>query len=245
MANFDFLQTERQYNDMINAVQTAAGQQAAALQKVGDAITSASQANIAFMKEQAAIARADLAPFREAGQRSTKELENMLGLNGAAAQAKSYEMVLQNPETQQILQFGVDAFNKSAASKGMLRSGRTVESLFKLGTDIARSQVSNKQNMLFNLASMGEAAAAQSAQQSMALGQQVAGQNTWAAENMANMYMAQGNLASQTTMQVAQLNAMKPQSSGSPLGKVGMMFGGGALAGLFGGGAAGLVGGLI
>lgn len=245
---YDWLKSNENINTMANAINNAAMVQSKAAEKAANIARESADKTISFLKQQADVARQDLAPFRQAGVAGTQELMSMLGLRGQEAQAQAYENVLQGPETQQIMQFGVDAFEKTAAAQGMLRSGRSMESLFKLGQDIAKSQISKKQDMLFNMMQVGTQAAAGSAGVAQQLGQAVGQQEQYASSAAANAALSQGSLQAQAMLQTAQLNVMRPEEKKtSPLKALAGLIGGGigsfALGGLIGGGLGALGGG--
>ena len=77
---------ENPYDGIASAIAQGAGVQAAAINRASDIAKETAEKNIAFLTEQSAIARDDLAPFREAGVNGVNGVYDLLGMNGSEAQ---------------------------------------------------------------------------------------------------------------------------------------------------------------
>lgn len=126
--------------------------------------------------------------FADRGEADAYAMAN--GTGGA-----QYGGFTESPGYQYRLNQGLDAVEASAASRGMLRSGSTLNALNQTAQDYATNEYGAHINRLMGAAGMGQQAASQ---------QVAANQN--AAANMSNTYAAQGN--AQAAGAIAQGNAM-------------------------------------
>ena len=103
--------------------------------------------------------RADLKPYMDIGYKSLASISDLLGYNGAEAQAKAMQSFQQDPGQQFMLKQGIGALDQSAASKGGLFSGRQMKALNDYGQGMANQNYSNYYNRLWNNANMGRGTA--------------------------------------------------------------------------------------
>lgn len=111
-------------------VQAAAATEAGKLQ--ADAAEKARQ-NTREMYEKT---RADLAPYRELGEKALKTYENLLGLESKDANAKQAALE-KTPGYQFTLEQGLQAVQNSYATKGLARSGPAIKAAAKYAADLA------------------------------------------------------------------------------------------------------------
>jgi hypothetical protein len=187
------IQQHNPFDDLSASISEAARIQATSAREAGDLMRGIADQNMSFLREQANIARTDLAPFRQAGLSAQNELTNLLGLNGNQVQGQAVNKILQGAETQAKLNFGTDAIARTAAAGGQLQSGRVMEQLFKYGTDLAATQIGATQDRLLQLTGVGAQAAGQSASISNLLGQTLSQQNQMGGEAQSNAILAAGN----------------------------------------------------
>lgn len=132
---------------------------------------------IEFQKESRDIARADLQPFREAGESALPGLQELV--NDPNAQLA---FIQDNPFFDALTNQASDTLFANQAARGKTGSGGTAEelqnSLLRLGTDLVNQSIGQRQN----LASIGSNAAA---------GQATLTQNTGNA--VGNLLTQQGN----------------------------------------------------
>lgn len=102
--------------------------------------------------------RQDLAPFTQAGTGAVSQLQQLLGLTGGGAQAAS--ALAQYPGYQFTMDQGVQALDRSAASKGLLLSGGQLKDVTAYGQGLASTQYQNAVANISSLASLGENAGA-------------------------------------------------------------------------------------
>lgn len=129
--------------------------------------------------------RSDLAPFTQTGVGAAHTLASLFGLNRNGLNPttmKRAQLALANyPGYQFALNQGVQALDRSAASRGLLLSGGQMKDLTTFGQGLASQTFGNMFSQLYQLAGLGESAGAQTG----AFGQQ-------AGANIGNSYMAAG-----------------------------------------------------
>lgn len=115
-----------------------------------------------------------------------RDFTNLDEANAFAAQNATggtpYQGFTATPGYDFRLQQGIDAIDASAASRGGLFSGATMENALRFGQDYATSEYTNYLNRLQGIAGAGQSAAAGQGAAGMQFGQQ-AGQNALAAGN--------------------------------------------------------------
>lgn len=138
-----------------------------------DAANKGTQAGIDEQKRQFDLTRQDQMPWLDAGR-------GALGQMGAL-NSGDFSSFTQSPDYQFAQQQGLQAMDRSAASRGNLFSGGHSADLLKFGQGLASQNYNNYYNRLASLAGVGQTAATN-------LGQ--FGQNT--AGSLAGLYGAQG-----------------------------------------------------
>lgn len=132
---------------------------------------------------------------------------------------------------------GLDAIQRAASSKGMLGSGRLLQSLVDYGQGMASQEYGNTLSRLAGLVNMGQQSASQNAQNAMAVGSQTGQLTSNLGDTFANSFLAQGNALSQANLAAnQQYQVIGGGGGGGGLGGIGSVLGGlGSLAssGLF------------
>ena len=202
---FSMLNPQQTFNMLRDSINNAASIQEGAVQKAADIATATAEKNIKYLEGQASIARADLAPFVNAGRAGVDELKNMLGLNGADAQNAAVQKTLSSPQVMQEIEMGTNTFIRSAVAKGYMNSGRAAQELFDVGRNTAANAVDRRNTGLAALANIGGNAAGASANVAMQQGELVARQNTYAGDANSNAALSIGNIQSNAVLNSAQL----------------------------------------
>lgn len=114
--------------------------------KQASATRDATAQNVGLQREMFDQNRADLAPWREAGQVGLSRLLNP-SANFAASPGYDYR-----------LQQGVRAVDHGAAARGMLGSGSRLKALMQLGQDMGSQEYGNWWNQNAGLAGLGQTA---------------------------------------------------------------------------------------
>jgi len=132
-------------------------------------------------------------PYYDSGTGSLSMLLNSLGLNGDAgkqAALKAYQDY--NPGFQSALDMGVQARDRSAASRGMLGSGNQAMALQKYGQDLQNQNYGDWQSKIGGLTQLGQqAAAGMTGQQN-----QLAGLEMGLGNQLSGLYQNMGGQAS-------------------------------------------------
>lgn len=186
-----------------------AGNQAGNLSALGTA--QAMNASYDALKNANSLARKDLtdhnywqpqydAAYRQNGALSM--LQNSLGLNGQDGKISALSAFQNsNPGFESALDMGIQARDRSAASRGMLGSGNQQMAITKYANDLANQNYGDWQSKLGGLAQLGsQAAAGMTGQQNNlasldnGLGQQLANMFMGGTQNAMNA-MYNGNMA--------------------------------------------------
>jgi hypothetical protein len=139
-------------------------------------------------------ARADVAPFRQAGVNALGVVSDLSGANGPDAATKALANYQTSPGYQFQLGQGLRAIDAGAASTGILRSGATIKAEQAFGQGLADSDFGTYYNRLMDLTKVGASAATGTAQTDASAGTATAGiiGNTAAGiSNAANNYANQ------------------------------------------------------
>jgi len=203
----------------------AASAQEAAAERSAAAQREAADKSIAAQREMFDIGRADLAPYRQGGTTAQNQLMTLLGIGGdTTAQgygkyARDFGMsdFTTDPGYQFRLEQGMRALNASAAAKGMGMSGANIKGATEYGQNLGSQEYQNAFNRyqtnraaqldpLFKLYGGGQAAAAGSASQAGALGQNLGQTYTGLGQGLGQAAVASGN--AQASGYINQANAI-------------------------------------
>lgn len=175
-----------------------AGAAATAAVGIGGAImqsgATSSAASSARQAQQQALdqARADTEPWRTAGTNALNVTGDLAGANGPDAATAAMKNFYTSPGYQFRMDEGLRGVDASAAARGMLRSGATLKGEMDYAQGQASSEFSNYYNRLYDLSKLGEAAATNSADQSVATGRGIAATDIGAGNAQSSIY---GNTA--------------------------------------------------
>lgn len=157
-----------------------------AASKAADAGVSASRDNIALARDIFNTARADNALFRDVGNRSALALGQLMGLVPKGPGPSPVDLFRKSPGYQFRLGEGVKALDRSAAARGLLRSGGTMKAVQRYGEGLASDEFNNYVNRLGTLAGFGTNANASN---------QAAGANLQSGVTAANNAAAQARIS--------------------------------------------------
>lgn len=156
-----------------------ASMQSRAAKRASRAQERAAEAGIGLQRETRDMIREDMSPFRDQGLNALGALQYEMGLG---AQPEGYGGFQAQPGYQFMMDQGLGAVEASAAGRGGLYSGSTMQALQERGMGIADQSYGMHMNRLFQLAGSGQNAAA---------GLAAANQNS--ANAITNLYGQQGN----------------------------------------------------
>jgi hypothetical protein len=106
-----------------------------------------------------AAAEAQQQPYAQAGGRGLSELMDAMGLNGAEAAAGALSRFQTGPGYSFAMDQGVNALDRSAASRGGLYSGGAARELTQFGQGLANQEWNTRLSQLAGLAGTGQQAA--------------------------------------------------------------------------------------
>jgi hypothetical protein len=138
---------------------------------------------------------------------------------------------------------GLDAIQRAASARGMLGSGRLLQSLADYGQGMASQQYGETLSRLAGLAGMGQQSATNAANIFGNLGQSTGQLTANLGDTLANSYLARGNALSQSLLASNQRHQIIGGGGGGGLGGIGSVLGGlGSLIGSSSTGGSGLMG---
>lgn len=156
--------------------------QASAAKSAANAQTAAANRQIKLQRDIYKDQRKLFRPYRQTGRIATNALNYELGLRADAP--KNYQGFQATPGYQFALDQGIGAIDASAASRGNLLSGATLQDLQEYGTGLANQEYGTYLDRLYGQANLGQASVA---------GTAAAGQNfaTGTSNALANIGNAQ------------------------------------------------------
>jgi hypothetical protein len=180
---------------LISGSKSASAQKQAA-QTASDSSLQSTRESIASQEKLANQARADLSPWKTTGEAALSKL--WAGVNSGAFDVGTVD-VTKDPSYAWRMSEGVNALDKSAASRGRLLSGAQQQGVADYAQNLASTEYSNayarqsaektnQYNMLNNLSNTGQSAAAGQAAVSQNLSSSTA--NTLAANSVAQQNSA-------------------------------------------------------
>lgn len=147
-----------------NAQQSATQTQSSALQAAQAAQSQQADNSLNFLRYAYDTSRGDQAPYRQAGQQALGMLTPQV--TGQFQETPGYRFAFDQ---------GVQALDRSAASRGLLNSGAQARALTRYGQGVANQEYGNYLNRLSALAGTGQTATQASGQAAQAYGQGAAG----------------------------------------------------------------------
>lgn len=128
-----------------------------------NAASSAADKANATQRQALEVSRADLEPWRTAGQTALTGVQNAAGLNGQPGYDAALSAFHTSPGYQFQLDQGLRAVDAGAAAQGFGRSGAVLKAEQTFGTGLADKEFTDYYNRLFDLSKLGESAATGSA----------------------------------------------------------------------------------
>lgn len=136
-----------------------AGASVVAGNKAAKAQKSAAGMQVAEERRQYDQTRADFEPWRESGKKALTTLEQLYGLAPTpAGVATPFDMVKATPGYEFRKSEGLKAVERSAASRGLLKSGTALKAVDRFADGLASSEYEALAGRLAGLAGVGQAA---------------------------------------------------------------------------------------
>jgi hypothetical protein len=167
----------------IGAVATVAG---SAIQ--ADATSSAAGKATDAQTAAEERARVSLSPYNDAGKGAVEAVRGLSGANGPDAMTAALGSYQQSPGYQFQLGQGLRAVDAGAASQGILHSGATIKGEIGYAEGLAKQDFQTYYNNLFNLANLGENAAAKTGNNAITTGQGIAGTDVSSGAALTSIY---------------------------------------------------------
>jgi hypothetical protein len=133
--------------------------QGGAQKSAADAQGKAAQAGIDEQRRQFDAVQELMKPYVQAGNQSLDAQKDILGLNGADAQAKAISGLSNSSEMQALVKQGETGILQNAAATGGLRGGNTQGALAQFRPQMLSALIDKKYSRLGGLTSIGQASA--------------------------------------------------------------------------------------
>jgi hypothetical protein len=153
-----------------------------------DATKSAASGAINAQTAAEERARVALSPYNDAGQGAVEAVRGLSGANGPDAMSAALGSYQQSPGYQWQLGQGLRAVDAGAASQGILHSGATIKGEIGYAEGLAKQDFQTYYNNLFNLANLGENAAAKTGNNAVTTGQGIAGTDVSTGAALTSIY---------------------------------------------------------
>ena len=152
------------------AAVVGAGATMVAGSKAAKAQKQAANAQVAEYRRQYDTSRQDMMPWLETGRGALAQLARLYGIAGTdgSPDGDRYGGFTATPGYQWRLDQGVQAVERSAAARGLLRSGAAAKAIQRYGEGLASSEYGAYADRLAQLAGIGQASAAQTSASGMA-----------------------------------------------------------------------------
>lgn len=152
----------------------AAGKAQSAAAKRGiEAQVQANRESIEFQKQQFALQRELMDPFREAGLVGLEQMMALGGMSGPEAEAAAIQQIAEGEPFKFYEQQATQGILGGASATGGLRGGNVQRQLAEIRPNLLNSLVNERYSRLAGLSSAGQSAAAGQGSAAMALGANV------------------------------------------------------------------------
>lgn len=172
----------------------------------------ASEMGVEEQRRQFDAVQKILKPYADAGLSGLTGQQNLLGINGTAAQQAAIGNINNSAEMQTYLQQGENAILQNASATGGLRGGNTQAALAQFRPHLLNQLINQRYQNLAGLTSLGQNAAA---------GTGNAGMQT--ASNISNLYQQSGAAQAGAALAKGQASADMWNGVSQAIGQVGGM----------------------
>lgn len=193
---------------VISGAMSSKAQKSAAKTAAGAQI-DASEKSVEEQRRQFDAVQKLLKPYADAGLSGLTGQQDLLGINGTAAQQAAINNINNSSEMQTYLQQGENAILQNASATGGLRGGNTQAALAQFRPQLLNQLINQRYQNYAGLTSLGQNAAA---------GTGNAGMQT--ASNISNLYQQTGAAQAGAALAQGQANANMWNSVNSAIGQV-------------------------
>ncbi len=180
---------------VIGGVMSSKAQKSAA-RSASNAQVQASEMGVEEQRRQFDAVQKLLKPYADAGLSGLSGQQDLLGINGTAAQQAAINNINNSSEMQTYLQQGENAILQNASATGGLRGGNTQAALAQFRPQLLNQLINQRYQNYAGLTSLGQNAAA---------GTGNAGMQT--ASNISNLYQQTGAAQAGAALAQGQANA--------------------------------------
>ena len=192
-------------------VMSSKAQKKAANAAVG-AQMEASEMGVEEQRRQFDAVQKLLKPYADAGLSGLSGQQDLLGINGIAAQQAAIGNVNNSAEMQTYLQQGENAILQNASATGGLRGGNTQAALAQFRPQLLNQLINQRYQNLAGMTSLGQNAAAGTGNAGMQ-----------SASNISNLYQQSGAAQAGAALASGQASANMWNGVGSAIGTIGGM----------------------
>lgn len=153
-----------------------------------------------------------LKPYADAGLSGLSGQQDLLGINGTAAQQAAIGNINNSAEMQTYLQQGENAILQNASATGGLRGGNTQAALAQFRPQLLNQLINQRYQNLAGMTSLGQNAAAGTGNAGMQ-----------SASNISNLYQQSGAAQAGAALASGQASANMWNGVGSAIGTIGGM----------------------
>ena len=196
---------------VIGGVMSSKAQKSAA-NTAANAQIDASEKSVEEQRRQFDAVQKLLKPYADAGLSGLTGQQNLLGINGTAAQQAAINNINNSSEMQTYLQQGENAILQNASATGGLRGGNTQAALAQFRPQLLNQLINQRYQNLAGMTALGQNAAA---------GTGNAGMQT--ASNISNLYQQTGAAQAGAALAQGQASANMWNGVSSTIGTLGGM----------------------
>jgi len=196
---------------VIGGVMSSKAQKSAA-NTAANAQIDASEKSVEEQRRQFDALQKLLKPYADAGLSGLTGQQDLLGINGTAAQQAAINNINNSSEMQTYLQQGENAILQNASATGGLRGGNTQAALAQFRPQLLNQLINQRYQNLAGMTALGQNAAA---------GTGNAGMQT--ASNISNLYQQSGDAQAGAAMMRGQASANMWNGVSSTIGTLGTM----------------------
>lgn len=196
---------------IVGGVMSSRAQKKAA-NSAANAQIEASEMGVEEQRRQFDAVQKLLKPYADAGLSGLTGQQNLLGINGTAAQQAAIGNINNSAEMQTYLQQGENAILQNASATGGLRGGNTQAALAQFRPQLLNQLINQRYQNLAGMTALGQNAAA---------GTGNAGMQT--ASNISNLYQQTGAAQAGAALAQGQANANMWNGLTGAIGQVGGM----------------------
>jgi len=196
---------------VVGGVMSSRAQKKAA-NSAANAQIQSSEMGVQDQRRQFAAVQKLLKPYADAGLSGLSGQQDLLGINGTAAQQAAIGNVNNSSEMQTYLQQGENAILQNASATGGLRGGNTQAALAQFRPQLLNQLINQRYQNLAGMTSLGQNAAAGTGNAGMQ-----------AASNISNLYQQSGAAQAGAALASGQASANMWNGLTGAIGQVGGM----------------------